>query len=111
MKLKRRDQSLRLSQTIAGTRFPMNLGTRCKTLRWHNPMLYRKRDPRTFKTYIPFSIRGSFEYIFASSILDSDPGDVPKRIYRGCLFARRVRIKPNPINNLNRIRNISAPTV
>jgi len=111
MKLKRRDQSLRLSQTIAGTRFPMMLGTRCKTFRWNNPMLYKKRNPRTGKTFTPFSIRGSFEYIFVCSILDSDPGYIPKRIYRGCLSTRRVRIKPNPINNLNRIRNISAPTM
>jgi hypothetical protein len=111
MKLKRRDQSLRLSQTIAGTRFPMMLGIRCKTFRWNSPMLFKKRNPRTGKTFTPFSIRGSFEYIFTSSILDSTYRDVPKRIYRGCLSARRVRIKPNPINNLNRIRNISAPTV
>lgn len=102
----RRNETLRLSETINGTRFPLKLlNSRPVKLRWNNPRVYDRRL-RNSADLLSYKDSKGWDYQFTSCLIEESHGLVFKTIYRGMLTLDRSGRRFSKKATLNQSRGL-----
>ena len=96
---------MNLSETLAGKRFPLRLGSRSDKYQWNNPSLFNRVKYKNSDMTSYFDSK-CWEGRFTGCLFEKFKGPVYKIIYRHILTLDRNRKRFNKKAKLNQMRGL-----